>query len=96
MSSWRSLVVYQKKCVMSNRGLVNFHIAGSIHGFLQARSCIHTNKNDSGHVCLFALDIPGGITMVLAHNIERCVVYLIPSKKTIGSCVVLTHGIDKG
>ena len=34
--------------------------------------------------------------MVLAHSIERCVVYFIPSKNTIGTCVVLAHGIGKG
>ena len=39
---------------------------------------------------------PGDITMVLAHSIERWIIYLIPSRNTIGSGVVLAHGIDKG
>ena len=39
--------------------------------------------------------IPRGITMVLAHSIERCMVYLITSKNTNGCCVVLAHGIGK-
>ena len=37
-----------------------------------------------------------GIAMVLAKSIERDIVYLILSKNTIKSCVVLDHGIDKG
>ena len=40
--------------------------------------------------------IPRGITNVLTHFIERWIVFLIPSRKTIGSNVVLTHGIEKG
>ena len=40
--------------------------------------------------------IPRGITMVLAHSIERGIVFFIMSKNTIESCVVLAHGIDKG
>ena len=39
---------------------------------------------------------PGVTTMVLTHCIERWIVYLIPSRNTIGSDVVLTHGIDEG
>ena len=39
---------------------------------------------------------PGVTTMVLTHCIERWVVYLILSRNTIGSGVVLAHGIDKG
>ena len=39
--------------------------------------------------------IPGGVTMVLTHCIERWIIYLIPSRNTIGSGVVLAHGIDK-
>jgi len=39
---------------------------------------------------------PGVLTMVLTHCIERWIVYLIPSRNTIGSGVVLAHGIDKG
>ena len=83
---------------MSSRRFDNIHIEGSIHGFVQAKSCIHANKNDPSRVCLLRSKkiIPGGITMVLSHKIERHVVYLISSKNTIGRCVVLTHGIDKG
>ena len=40
--------------------------------------------------------IPRGITMVLTHRIECCVLYFIPSKNTISSCVVLDHIIGKG
>ena len=66
--------------------------------FYEDKSCIHADKNDSSHVCLLCskIMIPRGITMVLAHSIERCIAYLIPSKNTISSCVVLTHGISKG
>lgn len=39
------------------------------------------------------LRIPRVLTMVLAQNIERNNGYLIPSKITIGTSVVLTHGI---
>ena len=39
---------------------------------------------------------PGVTTMVLTHFIERWVVYLTPSRNTIGSGVVLAHGIEKG
>ena len=39
---------------------------------------------------------PGGITMVLAQSIERLIIYLVPSRNTIRSGVVLAHGIDKG
>ena len=39
---------------------------------------------------------PGVTTMVLTHCIERWIVYEIPSRNTIGSDVVLAHGIDKG
>ena len=35
-------------------------------------------------------------TMVLTHCIKRWIVYEIPSRNTIGSYVVLAHGIDKG
>ena len=38
----------------------------------------------------------GVTTMVLTHCIERWVVYLTPSKNTIGRGVILAHGIDKG
>ena len=38
----------------------------------------------------------GVTTMVLTHCIERWIVYLIPSRNTIESDVVLAHGIDKG
>ena len=39
---------------------------------------------------------PRVTTIVLTHCIERWVVYLIPSRNTIGSYVVLAHGIEKG
>ena len=39
---------------------------------------------------------PGDITMVLTHCIECWITYLIPSRNTIGSSVVLVHGIVKG
>ena len=39
---------------------------------------------------------PRVTTMVLTHCIERWVVYLIPSRNTIGCDVVLAHGIEKG
>ena len=39
---------------------------------------------------------PGVTTMVLTHCIEHWVVYLIPSRNTIRSDVVLAHGIEKG
>ena len=39
---------------------------------------------------------PRVTTMVLTHCIERWVVYLILSRNTIGSGVVLAHGIDNG
>ena len=39
---------------------------------------------------------PRVTTMVLTHCIERWIVYVIPPRKTIGSYVVLAHGIDKG
>ena len=39
---------------------------------------------------------PGVTTMVLTHFIERWYVYVIPSRNTIGSNVVLAHGIEKG
>ena len=39
---------------------------------------------------------PGVTTMVLTHCIERWYVYVIPSRNTIGSNVVLAHGIEKG
>ena len=38
---------------------------------------------------------PGVTTMVLTHFIERWIVYVILSRKTIGCCVVFAHGIDK-
>ena len=39
---------------------------------------------------------PRVTTMVLTHCIEHWVFYLIPSRNTIGSDVVLAHGIEKG
>ena len=38
----------------------------------------------------------GEFTMVLAHSVEPWNIYLIPSRNTIGSGVVLAHGIVKG
>ena len=37
----------------------------------------------------------GVTTMVLTHFIERWIVYVILSRKTIGCCVVLAHVIEK-
>ena len=78
--------------------MVNIHIKGSIHDFMQAKSHIHAEEINPSHVCLLCskIMIPGAITMVLAQNIELGVIYLIPSKNTIGTCVVLAHGIGKG
>ena len=78
--------------------MVNLHIEGSIREFVQAKSRIHAKNNDPSRVCIFhsKIMILGGITMVLAHNIERGVVYLISSKNTIDTCVVLAHGKCKG
>ena len=69
-----------------------------ICNFYDEKSRIHEDKNDPSHVFLLGSKniIPGGITIVSTHRIERHVVYLISSKDTIGSCVVLTHGIGKG
>ena len=69
-----------------------------IHNFYDEKSRIHADKNDPSRVCLLRskIMIPRGITMVLAHSIKRCIVYLIPSENTISNCVVLTHGIGKG
>ena len=69
-----------------------------IHSFYDEKLCIHADKNDPSCICLLhsKIMIPRGITMVLAHSIERGIVYLIPSMNTIGRCVVLAHGIDKG
>ena len=69
-----------------------------IHSFYDEELRIHADKNDPSRVCLLRskIIIPRGITMVLAHSIEHCIVYLIPSKNTINSCVVLTRGIGKG
>ena len=69
-----------------------------ICSFYDEESRIHADKNDPSRVCLLRskIMISRGITMVLAHSIERCIVFLIPSKYTIRICVVLAHGIDKG
>ena len=69
-----------------------------ITSFYDEKSRIQEDKNDLSRVCLLHSKImkPRGITMVLAHSIERCIVYLIMSKNTINNCVVLTHGIGKG
>ena len=82
---------------MSSRIFGNIHIEDFIHGFVKVKSCIHADKNNPSGVCLLHSKkiIPGGITMVLAHRIECHVIYLISSKNTIDSCVVLTHGIGK-
>jgi len=52
------------------------------HQEAKSHTCWHTN-----------LRIPRVLTMVLAHNIERNNGYFISSKITIGTSVVLTHGI---
>ena len=82
----------------ANKIFGNIHIEYSICGFFQAKSRIHVDKNDLSRICLLHSKriIPGGITMVLAHRFESHIIYLISSKNTIGSCVVLTHGIGKG
>ena len=63
--------------------------------FVKAKSRIHADKYVPSRVCPFALQIYNTKGQVLAHNIECCMVYLIPSKNTIRSCVVLAHGIGK-
>ena len=69
-----------------------------IREFVKAKSRMHVDKYVPSRMCLLhsKIIIPRGITMVLAHSIERSMVYSIPSKNTIESCVVLAHGIDKG
>ena len=68
-----------------------------IRDFVKAKSCMHADKYVPSRVCLLCskIIILRGITMVLAHSIEHCMVYLISSMNTIGSCVVLAHGIGK-
>ena len=55
---------------------------------MKAKPCIHT-----GTCWHTNLRMPGVLSMVLAHNIECNNGYLIPSKITTNSSVVLTHGI---
>ena len=73
-------------------------LSACIRGFVKAKSRMHVGKYVPSCVCLLRskIIIPRGITMVLAHSIKRCIVYLIPSKNTIGSCVVLADVIGKG
>ena len=71
----------------------------SIYAVFMRQSCVYTRIHTlkvAYAFCALKTMIPRGITMVLTHCIERWFIYLIPSRNTIGSCVVLSHGIDKG
>ena len=57
---------------------------------------MYTHRYDEENSCMYwhtILLIPRVFTMVFTHNIERMNDYLIPSKITIDTSVVLAHGI---
>ena len=54
-----------------------------ICSFYEEKLHIHAESNTPSQVCLLCskIMIPRSTTMVLAHSIERCIDYLIPSNK---------------
>jgi len=90
--------VTEKRIPVSARKMINMMCHKAYAGLLR-RSSICTQKS----TCQVAyallrskFRIPRGVTMALTHCIERLIIYLVPSRNTIESGMVLTHVIYKG
>ena len=90
--------VAEEKNSKSSRIMINKLCYKEYAGLLRRSSvCMRKSTCQVAYALLCSkFRILRGITMVLTHSIEHWIIYLIPSRNTIGSGMVLAHGIDKG
>ena len=89
--------VAEKRILVSAKKMINMMCHKEYAGLLRRSSvCTWKSMCQVAYALLSSkFRIPRGFTMVLTHYIERWIIYLIPSRNTIGNNVVLAHGIEK-